>query len=455
MKIRLHNSASRTIEEFVPINQGHIKMYVCGPTVYGPVHLGNARPIVVFDILYRLLVNLYPKVSYVRNITDVDDKIIAAAEKAKVSAAQWATECTEKFHQTIANLNVLAPTKEPKATEYIVAMIEMIETLIEKGNAYEASGHVLFNVASYSKYGTLANRTLDQMRAGSRVEVASYKKNPEDFVLWKPAGDIKPSWDSPWGSGRPGWHLECSAMINKCLEGPIDIHGGGNDLLFPHHENESAQSCCYSGDSKLANYWIHNGQVIVSGRKMAKSENNFSTVEEALRKQPAEALRYALLSSHYRSPLDWSFELLSEATATVSRLYRALERVGNLSGSTKPAEEVVTALASDLNTPLALTHLHELASKINRCQDSDELILLGNKLVASGNLIGLLTEQPAKWLRGDHVSLSEAELNELLAKRNQARASRDFIEADRLRDQLTSAGFTIEDGPTGSSLRRQ
>ncbi len=341
MELRLHDSRTGAARPFVPRDPDRVKMYVCGPTVYADIHIGNARPLAVFDLLYRLLRHGGRRVDYVRNVTDIDDKIIAAAAAAGTSPAAHAERCATAFADAAAGLGCLEPTREPRATGHIADMIELAAKLLEKGHAYEAEGHVLFAVGSWDGYGGLAGRSRDEMIAGARVEVAAYKKDPADFVLWKPAPAAEPGWDSPWGRGRPGWHLECSAMIEACLGGGLDIHGGGADLLFPHHENENAQSCCAFGGDSLANWWMHNGHVTIHGAKMAKSAGNVLSLKELLAAQPGEAVRYALLGAHYRSPLDWRPDTLPAARQALDRLYRSLGDGGQDAAEAEPPAAVM------------------------------------------------------------------------------------------------------------------
>ena len=450
--MRLFDSAAGEVREFAPADPDLVTMYVCGPTVYGQSHVGNARAVVVFDVLYRLLRSRFRRVRYARNITDIDDKIIAAAADAQVAVDEWARRCTVMFNEAMERLGTLVPDLQPKATEYTGAMIAMIERLIAGGHAYAAAGHVLFDVASYPAYGSLANRSRDQMKAGARVEVASYKRSAHDFVLWKPSAPEQPGWDSPWGRGRPGWHIECSAMIGECLGESIDIHGGGNDLLFPHHENESAQSCCATGGRQLARFWMHNGQITAGGRKMAKSAGNFFTVADVLKEYPGEVIRYALLSAHYRRPLEWGDGLLAQAKAALDRLYRAAASAPAAAG--RPPAEFVEALADDLNTPQALAVLHELAASVNRAGAG--AAAAAAQLLAAGRFMGLLECDPAAWLQGSAAGgMEAAEIEQLMARREQARSRGDYEDADRIRQLLADAGVAVEDGAGGSGWRRR
>lgn len=430
-------------------------MYVCGPTVYNLVHIGNARPVVVFDTLFRVLRALYPKVTYARNITDIDDKIIAAARERGIDITVLTEEFTEKFRTDMAALNNLPPSIEPQATEHVDAMLDLARRLIEKGHAYESEGHILFDVTSMDDYGLLSGRQLDDMLAGARVEVASYKRHPGDFVLWKPSSDDEPGWDSDYGRGRPGWHIECSAMIHQHLGDNIDIHGGGRDLIFPHHENERAQSCCGYGGGFVGT-WMHNAYVDMDGEKMSKSLGNVKTVRELLERYPGETLRFALLSAHYRSPLNFSRELLDSAQSTLDSFYLALRNAGDVasSGSSTSCSPVFTALLDDLNTPAAIAELHQLAKALNKASESAKPAAKA-ALLAGGAVLGILGESPEQWLaRNDEGGLSSDAIDQLLVERAQAKSNRDFARADAIRDELKAAGIIIEDGASGATWRR-
>jgi cysteinyl-tRNA synthetase len=458
MDLYLYNTLSRGKEPFRPIDQSRVRMYVCGPTVYDFAHIGNARPVVVFDTLYRLLRLAYGvgKVVYVRNITDVEDKIIAAASERGEGIAELTRRTTDAYHADMAALNALAPDHEPRATAYIGEMVAMIGTLIERGHAYVAEGHILFHVPSMTDYGELARRSLDDMIAGARVEVAPYKKHPADFVLWKPSMPDQPGWDSPWGRGRPGWHIECSAMSAAELGTTFDIHGGGIDLIFPHHENEIAQSRCAHGGAPLARMWMHNGFVQVNGEKMSKSLGNFFTVRQLLEEgHRGEAIRLALLSAHYRQPLDFTRDGLVEAATQLDRFYTALARLDAVAAA--PAEapaDLVGALADDLNTPLALAHLHEAATRLNKAASADEQAAAKGALIAGASLLGLLQQSPAAWLKGGTSGPDAATVEARIAERQAARKARDFARADRIRGELAAAGVVLEDGPKGTTWRR-
>jgi cysteinyl-tRNA synthetase len=458
MSLYLHNTATRRKDQFVPLDPQKVGMYVCGPTVYDRAHIGNARPVVVFDTLYRLLKRLYPSVTYVRNITDVDDRINARAKEAGEPISALTARTTEFYHADMGALNALPPDIEPRATAHIPQMLEMMAQLIKDGHAYEAEGHVLFSVSSMKDYGALSGRSMDEMIAGARVEVAPYKRDPGDFVLWKPSTDDLPGWDSPYGRGRPGWHIECSAMAREYLGVTFDIHGGGHDLIFPHHENERAQSEC-ANHKPFARYWMHNGHLQVEGEKMSKSLGNFFTVEDLLATAPGEAIRLTLLSTHYRQPMDWTAEGLKQARAAMDRFYlalRAVEDVPAEAAEELPAE-VQAALEDDLNTPLAISHLHELAGNLNKAKSIDEKIALKSALLAAGDVLGILQQPLESWFRWTPAAgsaLTDEEIDDLVARRLQARASRDFAEADRLRKELTDKGVLLEDGPGGTQWRR-
>ena len=454
-ELRLTNSAGSEKSVFTPVDPEHIRMYVCGPTVYNLVHIGNARPVVVFDTLFRVLQALYPKVTYARNITDIDDKIIVAARERGIDITALTEEFTEKFRTDMASLNNLPPSIEPQATEHVDAMLDLAQRLIDKGHAYESEGHVLFDVTSMDDYGLLSGRQLDDMLAGARVEVASYKRHPGDFVLWKPSSDDEPGWDSDYGRGRPGWHIECSAMIHQHLGDNIDIHGGGRDLIFPHHENERAQSCCGYGGSFVGT-WMHNAYVDMDGEKMSKSLGNVKTVRELLEQYPGETLRFALLSAHYRSPLNFSRELLDSAQSTLDGFYLALRNAGDVE-SIEPAignSPVFTALLDDLNTPAAIAELHQLAKALNKASESEKPAARA-ALLAGGAVLGVLGESPDKWLaKDDESGLSSDAIDQLLIERADAKSNRDFARADAIRDELNAAGIIIEDSASGATWRR-
>ena len=451
----LTNSESGVKAGFTPVDATHIKFYVCGPTVYNLAHIGNARPVVVFDTLFRVLRSLYPKVTYARNITDIDDKIITAAKERGTDISTVTQEFTGKFREDMRALNALPPTLEPHATENVGAMLHLAQRLIDRGHAYEAEGHVLFDVTSMPDYGALSGRNLDDMLAGARVEVASYKRHPGDFVLWKPSSDDEPGWESPYGRGRPGWHLECSAMIHDHLGDNIDIHGGGRDLIFPHHENERAQSCC-GYDDDFVGIWMHNAYVDMNGEKMSKSLGNVKTVRELLDHYAGETLRFALLSAHYRSPLNFSEQLLNSAQSTLDSFYLALRNTGDVAAQAAPVETspVFRALLDDLNSPAAIAELHQLAKALNK-SSGDARVAAKSALLAGGAALGILSNDPVAWfeLRGTEA-LSADIIETLLAERTSAKAAKDFARADAIRDELNNSGVVIEDSASGSTWRR-
>jgi cysteinyl-tRNA synthetase len=430
-------------------------MYVCGPTVYNLAHIGNARPVVVFDVLYRLLLQLYPKVVYARNITDIDDKIIAAARERGGDIQAVSDEFTVKFREDMAALNTLVPTLEPHATDNIAAMIALTEDLVAKDHAYVSDGHVLFAVESMPSYGALSGRKLEDMLAGARVEVAEYKRHPGDFVLWKPSSPEDPGWDSPWGRGRPGWHLECSAMIRAHMGESIDIHGGGRDLIFPHHENERAQSCCAYG-GEFVRHWLHNAYVDMDGEKMSKSLGNVRSVRELLAHYPGEVLRFSLLSAHYRSPLNFSSDLLDGARASLDTLYNALRQHVDVEAAEFDASEteVFEALKDDLNTPKAIAALHASAKALNKANPA-EVARAKGELMAGAALMGLLAHDPEEWFTATQSEQVSAEtVEQLIAERIAAKAGKNYARADEIRDQLSSKGVVLEDGADGTSWRR-
>lgn len=456
MPLSLYSTLTRRKEVFTPADPNRVTMYVCGPTVYGYTHVGNARPAVVFDVLHRILKDRYPLVVYARNITDVDDKINAAAKRDGVPIEVITGKFAAVWHEDMEALNVLPPTIEPQATQHIPQMLRMIEDLIARGHAYAAEGHVLFHVPSFAGYGSLSGRNRDDMIAGARVEVAPYKKDPADFVLWKPSTPDLPGWDSPWGRGRPGWHIECSAMIEAHLGDTIDIHGGGHDLIFPHHENELAQSTCAHGGTRFVGIWMHNGFLTMNREKMSKSVGNIISTHEALQSTPGEALRWAILSAHYRQPLDWSDDSTAQAKRTLDRLYGALDQVSDVAESDEdPPEAFMAALEDDLNTPAAMAEISGLARALNSATDASEKARLKGELLAAGALLGVLQQKPADWFAAAPKAklVDVAEVERLLAARTEARKSRNFAEADRLRAALDALGVVIEDRADGPKWR--
>ena len=457
MSLSLYNSMTRSKQPFQPIDSQRVTMYVCGPTVYNRVHIGNARPAVVFDTLYRLLMSLYPNVQYARNITDIDDKIMKTAAELGEDISVLSTRYAEAYFDDMQALNNLPPTIVPYATQHIPEMIDMISRLVAKAHAYESEGHVLFAVQSMADYGKLSGRSLDDMLAGARVEVASYKKYAGDFILWKPSADDQPGWDSPWGRGRPGWHLECSAMIEKHLGESIDIHGGGQDLIFPHHENEIAQSCCAHDGKPVANVWMHNGFINIEGEKMSKSLGNFRMVNDLLEQYPGEVLRYVILSAHYRSEQNFGKDLLDSAWRSLDAIYGFLRtQVGIEAAAVDIADtHAYAALLDDLNTPVAISELHKLAREMNAA-DGDALAEAKGRLLAVAGLMGLLQQDPEQWFThsrgGSDISAEEIEV--LIAKRNQAKADKDYAGADGVREELKAMGVVLEDSREGTKWRR-
>lgn len=438
MSLKLYNTKTKQEEIFVPIDKDRITMYVCGPTVYDYAHIGNARPVVVFDILYRLLKTTYETVIYARNITDIDDKIINRAKEAGLTINKITKKYTKAYHDDMRALNALEPTIEPRARAHVWAMIEMIQKLIDKGNAYIAEDHVLFDISTILNVGHVSGMDFDNLRIGARIDPAPYKKNPGDFILWKPSTEKQASWISPWGSGRPGWHIECSAMIKKHLGETIDIHGGGQDLIFPHHENENSQSMCVHNGNELAKYWIHNGYLTVDGEKMAKSAGNFITVNELLTEFPGEAIRLTLLKAHYRQPLDFSRSEVALAREKLDKWYKAISGV---TFSENLPDEVMEALDNDLNTPLAIAQMDKLA---NEALDGDEEA--ARKLKSAGWLMGLLASKDWKNDRvPEQKKVDMLILKKLISKRNKARIAKDFARADEVRQELADMGIILED----------
>lgn len=458
----LYNTLSGSKEPFNPIDPERLTVYVCGPTVYNYVHIGNGRPAVVFDVLVKLLRCMYPQVIYARNVTDIDDKINAAAHEAGESIQTLADRFTEAYEADMLSLDVTLPDITPRATHHISEIIEMIGELVDQGHAYANEDHVLFNVPSDSAYGTLARRSLQDMLDGARVEVAPYKQNAKDFVLWKPSTGDQPGWQSPWGKGRPGWHIECSAMIRKHLGKTIDIHGGGSDLTFPHHENEAAQSRCANQSDDYVRFWVHNGMLTLGDEKMSKSLGNVLTIRELAARHSGEVLRYALLSGQYRSQLAWSGDLLNQSQASLDSLYQALrDRPGADWVADKPRLEnlssnVVTALCDDLNSPEALAALHQLANELQRQTAQNKVDNARRELQAGAWLLGLLQQDAEQYFRGSQASggLSDADIDALVLQRDEARAAKEFAKADAIRGQLADLGVDLEDLREGTRWRR-
>ncbi len=450
MTIRIYNTLAREKQALEPVTPGRVGMYVCGPTVYDYAHIGNARPVIVFDVLYRLLLREFGagNVKYVRNITDVDDKIIAAADESGEEIASITARTTEAFQADMAALGALPPDEEPRATGHIPEMIALTEDLIAKGHAYEADGHVLFDVSSMADYGRLSRHSQDELIAGSRVEVAPCKRNPTDFVLWKPSTGAQPGWDSPWGFGRPGWHLECSAMSKKHLGVTFDIHGGGQDLIFPHHENEIAQSTCSHGAGTFAKYWMHNGHLQVEGGKMSKSLGDFIAVHDLLKEHHGETIRLAMLMTHYRQPINWTADGLAQAKSQLDGWYGALRAAGE--GDADAPSALVEALSDDLNTPLAISALHEAAGALNKSGTAGD----AGTLQSGAGLLGLLQLDPDDWFKwqpAGAATLADGDVDALIEERDAARAGRNFTRADEIRDRLAEAGILLEDGAGGTT----
>ena len=437
MDIFLTNNLSNKKEHFVPKEKNNIGMYVCGPTVYDDPHIGNARPLVIFDILFRLLKNEFSSVTYVRNITDIDDKIIKSSQEQMISTKELTEKVTMSFLKDCKFLNCENPTHQPKATEHIDLMIEMINSLIEKGFAYENKNHVYFEVKKFSDYGKLSNKNLEDLVAGSRVEISENKKNSEDFVLWKPSNNDEPAWESPWGKGRPGWHLECSAMSKKFLGNEFDIHGGGIDLIFPHHENEIAQSRCANDTKIFAKYWVHNAFITISNEKMAKSQGNILKIKDFRNKFSGQIIRLALMSAHYKQPLDWNDKLISDCENTLDKWYKLYS--SNLK-SVKVSDEILKPLYEDLNTPGYIANLHQLYEKANEGKDIDLFI-------SACKFIGLMNETTEQWnnFKKKRASITESEIKKMLSLRNKARENKNYKEADRIRDELLDKSVLIED----------
>jgi len=454
----LYNTLKREKEVFEALDPERVTMYVCGPTVYNFAHIGNARPAVIFGLLHKLLRLHYPNVVYARNITDVDDKINASAAEEGVDIDTIAQRYTKAYHEDMAALGVGTPTLEPRATQHIDQMLAMIQRLIDSGHAYQAEGHVLFQIESYPPYGTLSRRDMREMIAGARVEVAPFKRHAGDFVLWKPSKDPQPGWDSPWGWGRPGWHLECSVMAETHLGETIDIHGGGQDLVFPHHENEIAQSVCAHGGAAFARHWVHNGFVTVEKRKMSKSLGNTMIVHELLKSHPGEALRYLLLSAHYRQPLDWSDEALERCKRTLDRLYGILRTAtdahGELPAGGEPGEAFLDTVRDDLNTPVALAELNRAARALANATSAEQAATAAAELKADAGFLGLLQIEPDEWFAMDADKDEVRKIEGLIEQRAQAKAAGDYETADAIRDKLAAMSVQLADGPDGTRWRK-
>ena len=453
--MKIFNTHSGKKEDFIPINPEHIKIYACGPTVYNYAHIGNARMAVVFDTLVRVLRDIYPKVTYVSNITDIDDKIIDASNELKVPIEEITNKYTNIYNEDMSKLLVQAPDIQPKATEYIPEMIALIDDLIDKNHAYEKDGHVLFHVPSYENYGSLSKRNREEQIAGSRVEIAPFKKDPADFVLWKPSNDKQPGWDSPWGYGRPGWHTECSAMSEKTLGLPFDIHGGGRDLTFPHHENEIAQSCCSSADinnpNSYVNYWMHNGFVTVNGEKMSKSLGNISLVKDLTDSNHGEVIRLALLSSHYRQALDWNEKVIHQSKRLLDKLYNLLNEIKEVEPSKdlSMSDSFISPLLDDLNTPGLIANLNKMIKDFHSISEN-ELPLFKTNLIRATNLIGVGQSSYKDWLSVKNKNIDEEKINILIAERLEAKKIKDFERADQIRQELSDMNIEIKDNQQGT-----
>ncbi len=454
MALHLHNSLTGKKELFTPIDPNRVTMYLCGPTVYNYAHIGNARPAVVFDVLNRLLRQHYPHVVFARNITDIDDKINNSAIETGRSIKAISTEFADAYNEDIGALGVMMPDIEPYATDHVAEMITMIEDLISKGHAYAAEGHVLFDVTTYEHYGELSKRSLDDMLAGARVEVASYKRNPGDFVLWKPSDATLPGWESPWGRGRPGWHIECSAMAAKHLAKTIDIHCGGKDLLFPHHENEVAQSCCANDTRNFANYWVHNGFITMSDQKMSKSLGNIQLIREVLAEINGEVARWVLLSAHYRQSVDWTEETVAQAEKTIDRIYTTLRDAQDvkLDEAIGIDDEILAALDDDINTPKAFARVNQLAKLLANADNSEEKTRLKSTLLKSCELLGVLQTDPEVWFQQKQAGGEDIKekVEQLIIARAQARTDKDWGRSDEIRDELDALGVVLEDSPEGT-----
>jgi cysteinyl-tRNA synthetase len=456
MNIRLYNTLTRRVEAFAPLDPSRLTMYVCGPTVYGYIHIGNARTFLVFDLLARTLKRHFPQVVYTRNITDIDDKINAAAHEQGVPISAITGLFGPAFDEDMVTLGLTPPDVVPHATAHIPQIIAMIEQLIASDHAYAAEGHVLFSVASFPAYGKLSRRDPDDMLAGARIDIAPYKRDAGDFVLWKPSTDDLPGWDSPWSRGRPGWHIECSAMAEAHLGTTIDIHGGGMDLQFPHHENEIAQSECAHGGKIFARYWLHSGMLNLDGSKMSKSVGNVFQLRALLAELPPEALRYALLSAHYRAPLDWSDALIEQSIRTLDRLYGTLRDLSDVAVNAEPAipESIEAALCDDLNTPLVLAELAGMAAAARKAVDPADRAQLKSALLGTGRALGLLQQDPAAWFARGADAGDDVRIQALVDERNAAKAARDFARADAIRTQLADEGVLLEDTAQGVRWKR-
>jgi cysteinyl-tRNA synthetase len=453
MSLALYNTLRGKKQTFVPIDDQSITMYLCGPTVYNYAHIGNARPAVVFDVLYRLLKLHYPKVTYARNITDIDDKINKSALELGQNIKKYSQKYADIYNHDIEQLGVNAPDIEPYATDHIPQIIAMIKELIDKGHAYVAEGHVLFSVESYDNYGNLSHRKLEDMIAGARVEVAPYKKYPADFVLWKPSDESLPGWNSPWGRGRPGWHIECSAMCKQHLGDVIDIHCGGRDLVFPHHENEVAQSCCANDTEVFANYWLHNGMINMSNQKMSKSLGNILLIKDVIKDYQGEVIRWLLLSAQYRQSVDWSKDSIHKAQKTMDRIYATLRdnqaTEVEVNNALIPVV-VIDALDDDLNTPKAFAEINKIAKQLANAESQEDKKLFKSQLLSTGQLLGFFQQQPETWFKSADADIDTAKVEALIQQRDQARANKDWAKSDEIRDELAAMNVVLEDSTNGT-----
>ncbi len=462
-KLKIYNTITNQKEDFEPIDLNHIRMYTCGPTVYNYAHIGNARPAIISDILVRVLRFLYPKVTYASNITDIDDKIIESSQELGISIEVLTEKYERIYNEDMQSIGVLPPDKQPHATDHIDEMISLIQKNIDNDKAYVSNGHVLFDVTSYQAYGKLSGRDVEDQIAGSRVKVADYKRNPGDFVLWKPSSDDQPGWESPWGFGRPGWHLECSAMSESNLGLPFDIHGGGMDLIFPHHENEIAQSCGSINENSdprvYSKYWIHNALLNMDGEKMSKSLGNILYIRKFLEQYDGEVLRLALLSSHYRQPLNWTEDTIDMAKNNLDRFYRVLKNFNEVETIDMNDEllpkDFLNALCDDLNISVAVAELNKMIKNLNNSSNNKEQIINKTKLLFSANILGILQKNPLEWFKVDDSNLEVNKIDELIKLRDEARKNKNFELADKIRNQLSTMGIEIEDSPEGTSWRKK
>ena len=453
MSLHLHNTRTGKKEKFSPINPNAITMYLCGPTVYNHAHIGNARPAIVFDVLSRLLRYHYPKVTYARNITDIDDKINKSALELGVNIKKYSKKYADIYNSDLSKLGVLPPDIEPYATAHIPQIIDMINKLIESRNAYAAEGHVLFAVESYQNYGQLSNRNIEDMIAGARVEVAPYKKHPADFVLWKPSDDTLPGWDSPWGRGRPGWHIECSAMCKQHLGDTIDIHCGGRDLVFPHHENEAAQSCCANNTESFANYWLHNGMINMGQQKMSKSLGNILLIKDVAEQYKGEVIRWLILSAQYRQSVDWTEDSIHKAQKTMDRIYATLRSNKTIEAEINKQnipQSIIDALNDDLNTPVAFAEINKLAKNLAKAKTVTEKQKYKSQLLSTGELLGLFLEDTESWFKAGVEDVDSDKIDTLITQRNQARVDKNWAKSDEIRDELAAMNIVLEDSASGT-----